>query len=138
MSKESNSGIVFVILVVLCGIGGFAIGAYTAPSHAQEEPAPIKRGVKAIERPQQPTTGITFKIAVPETRTLSAATVDEIAGSLKPNWSTVDDNQISVYDVLDEAARRGLIELPDGWVIAGDQNEMVSKKKVLAAMAAGN
>jgi hypothetical protein len=29
--------------------------------------------------------------------------------------------------VLDEAARRGLIELPDDWTIAGDQNEMVSQ-----------
>jgi hypothetical protein len=100
-------------------------------SHAQI------RGVKAIER-LQPTSGMTFKIAVPETRTLSATQVNDIATSLKPNWTTIADNQISVYDVLDEAARRGLIELPDDWTIAGDQNEMVSKQRVLAAIAAGN
>jgi hypothetical protein len=99
-------------------------------SHAQI------RGGKAPER-QQPTSGITFRIAVPESRTLSGVQVNEIAGSLKPNWTTVDDNQVSVYDVLDEAARRGLIELPDGWNIASDQNEMISKSKVLASARGG-
>jgi hypothetical protein len=64
--------------------------------------------------------------------------VNDIATSLKPNWTTVDDNQVSVYDVLEEAERRGLIELPEGWNIASDQNEMISKKKILAALVAGN
>jgi hypothetical protein len=95
------------------------------------------RGVKAPER-QQPTSGMTFRIAVPESRTLSGIQVNDIAGSLKSNWSIVDDNQISVYDVLQEAERRGLIELPEGWNIASDQNEMVSKAKVLATITAGN
>jgi hypothetical protein len=118
---------------IVVGIMLFLFGAFIAHPRAQERPI-ISRGVKAPER-QQPTSGMTFRIAVPESRTLSGVQVNDIAGSLKPNWATVDDNQISVYDVLEEAARRGLIELPDDWTIAGDQNEMVSKKKVLAAMA---
>lgn len=124
-----------LFLVGLMGLMWFLLGAFIAHPRAQEQP--ISRGVKAPER-QQPTSNITFKIAVPETRTLSATQVNDIATSLKPNWTTIEDNQISVYDVLEEAARRGLIELPEGWVIAGDQNEMVSKRKVMAAMAAGN
>lgn len=76
-----------------------------------------------------------FSIVAKEKREIPAAEVAAIARHLKEKWEKTGEDSVFAYDVLLEAQARGLIELPPGWSVDEEEEELVTDEEIEEALA---